>query len=63
MADEFKVGDPILYRVRDDLWLPGVVHKITPRRHVIKLQGYETHRNTTASQLRHAPKPEDQQKG
>ena len=52
MAD-FKVGDKVLYRVRDDLWLPSEIVNITPRRIVIKPHGQQTyHRNTTASQLR-----------
>jgi Tfp pilus assembly protein PilZ len=51
-AHEYKIGDDVLYRVNDGLWLPSKVVNITPRRIVIRPHGYRTHRNTLASQLR-----------
>jgi hypothetical protein len=60
-VSDYQVGDKVLYKVRDDLWLPSTVVNITPRRIVIKPHGYDNHRNTVASQLR--PIPREQQKG
>jgi hypothetical protein len=57
---EYKIGDRVLYRVRDDLWLPSTVVNITPRRIVIRPHGYSAHRNTTASQLKPIPEEPDQ---
>lgn len=48
----YQIGDKVLYRIREDLWLPSTVVNITPRRIVIRPHGYKTHRNTTESQLR-----------
>jgi hypothetical protein len=56
-AHDYAIGDDVLYRVRDDLWLPCKVVNITRRRIVIRPhQKHAATRNTTASQLRHVPK-------
>lgn len=54
---DYAINDDVLYRVRDDLWLPCKVVNITPRRIVVRpQQKHASTRNTTASQLKHVPK-------
>jgi hypothetical protein len=55
----YQIGDKVLYKIREDLWLPSTVVNITPRRIVIRPHGYEGHRNTVASQLRPIPEKEE----